>query len=951
MVILIGLIFGSNLCTAHSSKKVCPDSSKCKCYTAERLLRADCSHHNIREELPNVPNNTTYLDLSYNKIHTLHYHTLFPPSLKYLDLSYNRLTCIYPGVFDKLTNLTRLKMNHNYLSFTDNVFKVHEARLNKSDCNLRKVRVEFPINTHVLDLSYNGIHMLNAKNKLPSSLELLDLSYNNISWICLGAFSELINLIWLNLNHNNLSYTESVFTPGIFLPLKNLQYLFIKDNCMDCGILPNISFYPETIAELENLIGMAIDTYRFALFPSSFQNLAHFTKLDMSCPSGLLARAKCKHGSGFCKHDIGPSFFQHTLKLEIVNISGCDLRYIANGAFSILHNLRFLNVSNNRRLSFRALKNITFGLANTQIDTLDISWLHCEYGVTTMIYKEDIESLKNTSLKVLNINSNRLVRIESGALRYLPHTIQTISASQNELQPGMYLLNFGNLSNLRYLDISRKPHAIPDLENDNMFGTCHDFRCDILQGKSMKEEETVTLGIRPKLKHKFIFPLPQNLKVLMLSNAAMQMSLPNVHFSENNKITEMELKNNLFTTWVGPFGPFRYLKHLDLSSNYCHAVSVYFFDRMTNISRLHINDNFLGFWFENDESADTFKQLKKLKWLDISRNRIRYMPHRIFSSQTVLRTLNLSYNIIGKLNISISHMHHLHRLDLSNNLLTTLSYDTRKQIDEIRHYSPELKIMLHANPLQCSCDQLDALKWFLSHRNSFVWFNKYICRHENDTDISFEHLHKLTIAFERECPSYLGVLFCAISFFSLAISFVVGGFSYRYRWKIRYMYYIFKSKQEITNQHQYEQLYDYNAFVSYSEKQRSFVIDELLLRLETEHEMRLCLHDRDFIPGKDIATNITSSIHRSRKTLIILSKSFLESNWCMFEFNMARMEEIYAREGRQSVIYIVLYENIPTKMLPLQILELIERQSYIEFPNDEQGNIVFWNKLVSSLVN
>uniref|UniRef100_K1QC90 Toll-like receptor 13 n=1 Tax=Magallana gigas TaxID=29159 RepID=K1QC90_MAGGI len=60
------------------------------------------------------------------------------------------------------------------------------------------------------------------------------------------------------------------------------------------------------------------------------------------------------------------------------------------------------------------------------------------------------------------------------------------------------------------------------------------------------------------------------------------------------------------------------------------------------------------------------------------------------------------------------------------------------------------------------------------------------------------------------------------------------------------------------------------------------------------------IHDRDFIPGVDIAENITIAIHNSRRIILIMTSDFLKSQWCMFELNMARMESLYSREGRKS---------------------------------------------------
>ena len=46
---------------------------------------------------------------------------------------------------------------------------------------------------------------------------------------------------------------------------------------------------------------------------------------------------------------------------------------------------------------------------------------------------------------------------------------------------------------------------------------------------------------------------------------------------------------------------------------------------------------------------------------------------------------------------------------------------------------------------------------------------------------------------------------------------------------------------------------------------------------------RLCLHHRDFAPGKTIFENIVYSLEMSNSCVIILSKDYAKSEWCRFE--------------------------------------------------------------------
>ncbi|CAG2238433.1 Toll-like receptor 4 [Mytilus edulis] len=138
--------------------------------------------------------------------------------------------------------------------------------------------------------------------------------------------------------------------------------------------------------------------------------------------------------------------------------------------------------------------------------------------------------------------------------------------------------------------------------------------------------------------------------------------------------------------------------------------------------------------------------------------------------------------------------------------------------------------------------------------------------------------------------------------------------------------------------------YKYNAFISYADEESAFVKNECIPELEGYRNLSLCIHHRDFVVGEDITQNITNGIHDSKRTICIVTQSFLDSYYCMFEFNMAKMESIYSREG-QNILFLVFYENIPSKNLPLVMLEVVQQQSYIEYPSDANERVVFWENI------
>nr|XP_012415669.1 PREDICTED: uncharacterized protein LOC101367407 [Odobenus rosmarus divergens] len=97
----------------------------------------------------------------------------------------------------------------------------------------------------------------------------------------------------------------------------------------------------------------------------------------------------------------------------------------------------------------------------------------------------------------------------------------------------------------------------------------------------------------------------------------------------------------------------------------------------------------------------------------------------------------------------------------------------------------------------------------------------------------------------------------------------------------------------------------YDAFVSYSERDAYWV--ENLMVQELEHfdpPFRLCLHKRDFIPGKWIIDNIIDSIEKSHKTIFVLSENFVKSEWCKYGLDVSHFQLF--DENNDAAILILL---------------------------------------------
>nr|XP_022305213.1 toll-like receptor 2 [Crassostrea virginica]XP_022305214.1 toll-like receptor 2 [Crassostrea virginica]XP_022305215.1 toll-like receptor 2 [Crassostrea virginica] len=616
--------------------------------------------------------------------------------------------------------------------------------------------------------------------------------------------------------------------------------------------------------------------------------------------------------------------------LRNLSVSENELKSIELGSLRKAGHLIHLDLSLNQELTIEVLVNISHDLKNsTSIRVLNLEYLQCTFGTSFIVKQYHIADLRHTLLEELNLASNH-VSFEFGVLSMLPKTIKYLNVANNVLSYGYYLAEFGSLQNLVSLNISYQSfvHQVwvqnfvpenPDTgEVMGKFSYCS------------QSPENITIYFPPKM------------QVLYFHDNMYKLELPDFTFKsvDGPKLTHVHLQNNIIYSLTGPITGLSSVVYADLSNNFCSYISPKFFNDFQNMSFLDLSHNALGEIVEKDVTGNIFRNLFKLKYLNLTRNRIVRLPDPIFRNLIHLKQLNLSYNSLSEFTIPINHMNELRSLDLSNNQISFLDQSTRDNLDTLSR-AKQIYVNLKANRLLCNCEHMDFVKWMRQSRNViFVNFNEYTCSYMNSSRVSFSQIDRLLQQMEKRCASYT----CPIVFMtSLIIVILTTTFSrilYRYRWKLRYMYYVAREKYRDNVQGSGvmggESSYYFDAFVSYADKDRGFVID-LVKSLEKEHNLKLCIHHRDFIPGTGIADNITNAIHFSRRTVCIMTSPFLESYWCMFELNMARMEAIYSREGENVLFLVVLEKNAMAK-LPFSFIDLVESKSYLEFPENEDSD-------------
>lgn len=174
-------------------------------------------------------------------------------------------------------------------------------------------------------------------------------------------------------------------------------------------------------------------------------------------------------------------------------------------------------------------------------------------------------------------------------------------------------------------------------------------------------------------------------------------------------------------------------------------------------------------------------------------------------------------------------------------------------------------------------------------------------------------------------------------FFSFLLLFTI---FFRFRWHLRLCLYEAcrgrRRRRGSRGRH-----FRYDVFVSYAEGNLDWVHRELLPVLEDDWGMRLCIHQRDFRPGKHIVDNISDCVDDSDRVLLVFSPHFASSEWCQFELKYCQscvME-------RDDVMVLVVLEETVSRDMTGAMLAMLRTTTYIEWEDQQDARDSFWGRL------
>nr|KAG5689925.1 hypothetical protein BaRGS_015613 [Batillaria attramentaria] len=173
----------------------------------------------------------------------------------------------------------------------------------------------------------------------------------------------------------------------------------------------------------------------------------------------------------------------------------------------------------------------------------------------------------------------------------------------------------------------------------------------------------------------------------------------------------------------------------------------------------------------------------------------------------------------------------------------------------------------------------------------------------------------------------------SLSAFTIAL-LVVGVLVYRFRWRLRFFLYTLQHRLTRERHSGPEPVPKYDAFVSYDSDDNDWVLRVLRPELEDCRGLRLCLHERDFTPGRFISDNIIEHMGESGAILPVLSNAFLHSDWCRFELFVAVKSGLAHAQRRVPVVPVLLEELDRTSMDSL-VYALLNTTTYLAWPRED----------------
>ncbi|XP_058801642.1 protein toll-like [Phymastichus coffea] len=738
-----------------------------------------------------------------------------------------------------------------------------------------------------LDLNQNALSTLPADLfKDLANLEVINLSSNNFSSLPVGLFSANSKLRVAKLLYNKQNLTE--LPEALFANLTALKSVMITRN----GLLrlPQDLFWGAT--GLENL---TMDRNYLTTLPKRlFQNTTNLYSLSLSFND---------------LKELPDNIFEATNKLTRLDLSKNHLNHINDRMLLGLESLRFLNVENNELMwihvdAFKDLGNLRVAkFANNRLTLrtglYDIfghisPFHHCHSLENLYLAHNNITEMHsdwvvgNTRLRTLDLKYNSFNYLQTEDLQFVSNSVSV---------------------DLRHNNISRVVLSRLELMAMNQT-TTRDVIVDIADNPIRCDCEVYELlrylngDMHPNVQN-YVHLRPANLTCdspdYMLGAQVFDLKAKTlkclVESEQPRPGDPCSPSNHACNCWLRPEDKALLLdcaaRNLTRPPEWIDAQNVAKVELDLRMNKLK-------------EPPSMYKKgYEKVTSLNLARNNISFVDERLLSPN--LKVLLLEGNNLTNIEPKI-----LEKL-LNSTQISTLS--------------------LHDNPWRCDCSSRDLLTFVHSNYLEIADLPEIMCAGRNAS------LSSLTP--EQLCPtsSRLVVLLASmVSAFAVLLG-LGAALYFRFQRQIKVWLYSKGMCLCLVSEEEVDKDKIYDAFISYSHKDEDFVTKELVAKLEDgPRPYKLCIHTRDWLAGEWIPAQIARSVDESRRTIIVLTRHFVDSEWGRLEFQAAHKQALSERRAR---VIVVLHGEIgPVDQLEPDLRSYLQTNTYVKW-----GEPWFWQKL------
>ncbi|KAM9321214.1 LOW QUALITY PROTEIN: toll-like receptor 8 [Gastrophryne carolinensis] len=980
-------------CCARNLKKI-PAPTVYMSNSVELLLNQNLIQTIYKPSLQTWKN-LTKLDLSWN-----HYSKkkLEPPCYRGLEINNE--------TFANLTKLEHLLIDHNYLckipsglpdtvkilSFQyNNIFSLSKRNFSRfkrlknlylsNNCYyanrcLQELYIQNGTFSDLLELevlSLSSNNLTHVPPYLPASLKELYLVNNRIQVIQRDDFQNLVNLEVLHLSGNcprcyNSEYpcfpcpgtTSLEIDDQAFGNLKKLTVLNLASTSL--STISNSWFFNlSQLIELNLQSNYLISEIAIGEFLSYLPNLQRldlsFNYNRMSYPDNINISGKFSklvslrelHMQGYVfkevtSENLGP--LTKLSNLSIINLSVNFISRIDFKAFADFPSLHIIYLSENRITTFsettkKTRKLLTF-YSGDHI-SLEPDIMYNTIDNDNKVYKDitPVNLVKpqcSAYGKTLDLSLNSIIFIDPEEFRPFSD-VACLNLSSNGIGQNLNGTEFIYLTNLSYLDLSFNKldfaslHAFQELKKLEVLDVSYNKHYFVVQGV------THHLKFIENLTSLAVLNLSWNEISMLTESQIKSQSLKELRFAGNRLDMLWKYEDNRY---LNLFSNFSNLSILDISYNRLHSIPNDAVCR--NLTELYLKKNHLVYF-----GWEGLRCLKNLKFLDLANNKLTMIAH-LGNFTTSLSTLIISFNYIQSLDDAfLFRLRSLTDLDLSYNHIEGINNSSLLSAND--NYFKVLK--LKGNPFQCTCEIIYLINWINNNNVTIPLATDVTCATPDNwkkQGIIHFNIH----ACNEDFKALLLFHFSFVLIVPLISLPILSSLLY---WDLWYIYHwCFAKYHWCLGQQKYSRLNSlgtvYDAFITFDDKDPAvsdWVYNELCCQIEnkeTKHVL-LCLEERDWEPGRAVIDNIADSINRSKKTIFVLTKNFVNSGKFRTAFYLA-MQKLM--DENMDVIVIVLLQPVLQHSQYLRLRKKICKSSILEWPKNPHAGILFWQKMKNVLL-